>query len=360
MNRAFILIAVLFLVGVFAVLIFVQPFDLGQEPTSYTTSLAVGLSEVNSWNSERVTSPSVLYDQTSRKFKMWYVGNGVFSRSGIGYAESSDGVSWNYDSFPDPVLEPPAVDPNRLNNLTWESGGIRSVSVVKSGSLYHMWYSAEEYSDQAMQQIGYATSKDGLIWAKQAANPVLGVGVAGSWEGHSVGQPFVLREGSEFKMWYTGWRADDNGEPMLPSIGFATSKNGTTWEKQFNRPVVAGSAEGWNEDGVAAPHVISVRAGQLYEMWMHGIDKKGHTTIGRAYSDDGLRWAEDEGSPVVEDDDYEFSEPDVSKADDMYYLLFERKEEGRRNYDNIHFSAWPLTVENNVLQMPGYIPANAL
>jgi hypothetical protein len=71
-------------------------------------------------------------------------------------------------------------------------------------------------------KIGYASSKDGRIWHKDDENnPVLELGLTGSWDSESVGYHNVCfnSDSTGFDMWYTGAEA----AAFVGDIGFATS-----------------------------------------------------------------------------------------------------------------------------------------
>ena len=92
---------------------------------------------------------------------MWYTGQ-ARGKSWIGYATSKDGKSWRSESDK-PVLS--AEQP-------WEKVAVMCPHVIydEKAKLYRMWYSGgEQYEPDA---IGYATSKDGLKWAKHEKNPI--------------------------------------------------------------------------------------------------------------------------------------------------------------------------------------------
>ncbi len=55
-------------------------------------------------------------------------------------------------------------------------------------------------------------------WIKDAANPVLLPGPAGSWDGRYVYGQAVIKDGAGYQMWYTGF-----DESMNSAIGYATS-----------------------------------------------------------------------------------------------------------------------------------------
>jgi hypothetical protein len=81
------------------------------------------------WDSDFVTTPRVLY--IGGIFRMWYVG-GHSGITGIGYANSTDAVTWK--KYPTPVLSPGQAG-------AWDSAQVRLGSVVWNGTRFLMWYS---------------------------------------------------------------------------------------------------------------------------------------------------------------------------------------------------------------------------
>jgi hypothetical protein len=72
-------------------------------------------------------------------------------------------------------------------------------SVIKDGSTYKMWYNGKGIN----WIIGYATSLDGIFWAKQGM--VLDVGAGGAWDDGTVIAPYTIKDGSTYKIWYSGY-----------------------------------------------------------------------------------------------------------------------------------------------------------
>ena len=107
-------------------------------------------------------------------------------------------------------------------------------SVVHVGSQFMMWYAGDSQSDgRGIENIGVAISQDGTTWTKYVYNPVLTVGSSGTWDSDSVNDPWVIWDGTQYQMWYTGWSV--NGQ--LAQIGYATSPDGTHWIKFGGNPV---------------------------------------------------------------------------------------------------------------------------
>lgn len=356
MNRLLTVLVAVVLLGLVAILLIFDVFDVfgGDEfAQPVTQSIPAG---DGGWNSERTTSPTVMWDQDQSVYKMWFVGNGVVEKSGVGMATSSDGIIW--DSPQDAQLEHILANA-AAENLPWDAGGFKSAVVIEDGVNYRLWYSASSFEENGRQQIGYASGNDGMKWTKHSSNPVLMPGAANEWDGHSVGQPVVIRDGGQFKMWYTGWAAAEDGTATSPSIGHATSVDGIHWSKYEGNPVVTGGSE-WSVNGVGSPDIVVVRAGKLYELWVSGLDKDDHATIGRLYSDDGVRWVEDELNPLVRDDGYNFYEPHVLRQNQQYYIWAERVEDSRSGeFNSIWFTAYPIGVGTGDATLPQYVPTTA-
>ncbi len=153
-----------------------------------------------------------------------------------------------------------------------------------------MWYTGYSSTDTVFQ-IGYATSPDGITWTKHSSNPVLNAGASGTWDDDGVGAATVIKDGTNYKMWYEG---SDVGRWLR--IGYATSPDGINWTRDTNNPVMSeGDWESYNEWGVAAPSVV--KDGATYHMLFIGIDGNNLYNIGHAYSPDGSNWTESEDNP---------------------------------------------------------------
>lgn len=149
-------------------------------------------------------------------YKMWYAGVNEAQMGTpeekwmIGYATSPDGINWTkYPSNenPQPVIQP--TEPWELNSVSYPN-------VVYENGTYHMWYAATSLN--LPSQIVYAFSNDGINWNKPAAqNPVL-TKTPGSFDQVYIAAPFVIMEGNQRKMWYSGY------DGSRWHIGYATEK----------------------------------------------------------------------------------------------------------------------------------------
>ncbi|MBN1483537.1 MAG: BMP family ABC transporter substrate-binding protein [Chloroflexia bacterium] len=184
-----------------------------------------------SWDEMEANGPAVLLDGSL--YRMWYHGcNADYSQCSIGYATSTNGLDWNKYAG-NPVLS------GTLG--AWDETAVLWPAVVESGGGYELWY----YSNS---QIGYATSADGVHWAKYP-DPVL----SESWYGAVVRNMSVLRENGDYKMWFRGGHPEDHG------IGYAESVDGITWTRYLSNPVL--------------PHGTPSQSGQSAVTFAEGSDQ---------------------------------------------------------------------------------------
>ena len=136
-----------------------------------------------------------------------------------------------------------------------------------------MWYAGY---DGAHMKIGYATSADGVVWEKYAANPVLELGDSDTWDAEGVSSPTVVYDGRQYRVWYAGY----GGGKMR--IGYAASSDGIVWETYPANPVLELGDDGfWDAMGASSPAVVL--GNDTYRIWYTGYDGD-HMRIGYATS----------------------------------------------------------------------------
>jgi len=171
---------------------------------------------------------------------------------------------------------------------SWDDQFVFAPSVLIDGATYKMWYAGSSATDTT-RKIGYATSPDGITWTRQGSAPVFTASSAGSWD-VKISFPMVIKDGSTYKMWYTGLNASDAGQ-----IGYATSPDGISWTRYATNPVLTFGANGsWDAVYIGSPNEIKV--GSQYHMWYRGGVNGG---IGYATSPDGIVWTKYTGNPVI-------------------------------------------------------------
>jgi hypothetical protein len=188
----------------------------------------------------------------------------------------------------------PVIEPGPPGS--WDEGGRSATSVLFDGSTYHMWFVG--FNDEA-EEIGHATSPDGVEWTMDPANPVLTRGEPGEWDQTLVGSA-VIHDGTQFHMWYTAWDDDDHGR-----AGYATSPDGGVWTKHPGNPVMdVGCPGSW--DGTAVGPGTVIVDGGIYKMWYQGgllTATAYQTSVGFAESTDGISWTR-RPDPILEPSEF--------------------------------------------------------
>jgi predicted GH43/DUF377 family glycosyl hydrolase len=194
-----------------------------------------------------------------------------------GLAVSSDGVTWAKRGK---VLSP---DPQ-----TWEGDYIAANgAVVHFGSGFLHWYQGGR-----LPRIGLASSTDGVSWTKRP-NPVLDVGPRGSWDERGVADPYVIRSGDWFYMYYLG-----QDRARRQRLGVARSRDGMDWEKYRGNPILElGDAGRFDETGLGEPAVWAEQG--WYWMLYTARDRDEYRRLGLARSRDGVNWSRVTEQPVL-------------------------------------------------------------
>jgi predicted GH43/DUF377 family glycosyl hydrolase len=171
--------------------------------------------------------------------------------------------------------------------LGGDLGTCFDISVLKEGDIYRMWFSW-----RPKKSIALVESKDGIRWSKPEI--VLGPNEKTDWE-NDLNRPVVIKNGDRYQMWYTG---QARGKSW---IGFATSKDGKSWERMSAKPVLSAELP-WEKVAVMCPHVIYDDKNKLYRLWYSGGEQHEPNAIGYATSKDGLAWTKHPDNPIFRPD----------------------------------------------------------
>jgi sucrose-6-phosphate hydrolase SacC (GH32 family) len=178
-------------------------------------------------------------------------------------ATSSDGIAWM-----------------KLGRVLSPAGSYIAAngSALVTGDEVLYWY-----------EIGYplrialARSRDGKNWTRQG-DAIVPLGPRGSFDERAVADPYVIRAGGNFYMFYLG-----QDRARRQSLGIARSSDGVTWEKLRTNPILDPGGPGtFDENGLGEPAVWT--SGGQWWMLYTGRDKKEQRRLGLARSADGVHW----------------------------------------------------------------------
>lgn len=171
---------------------------------------------------------------------LYYSGSGGPGR-GIGLATSTDGI--NFTRHPaNPVLG--GGPPGSFDK------GVTDPSILVDNGTFYLYYTAQ--SATMPEQIGLATSKDGVTFTRHPASPVIKAGPE-AWDAAKASDPTVVVHEGRFVCFYS---SEPKGGAEATSM--ATSSDGIVWTKSVLSPVltdghdpsarratVGGGAERW-------------------------------------------------------------------------------------------------------------------
>ncbi len=241
----------------------------GPETWRLETALepVLGRGPAGAWDAVDVLNPAVVHREN--KFYILYSGfDGKTWRTGL--AVSGDGRNWE-KAATNPVLEPDA--------RTWEGDYIAANgTALHDGREFVYWYQGGR-----PPRIGVTRSADARVWRRER-EPVLEPGPPGAWDEAGVADPFVLRCGSIYYMYYLG-----QNRRGLQRLGVARSSDGVHWQKHLANPVLdLGLPGAFDERSLGEPAVF--RTGAELVMIYTGRDNAENRRLGVARSTDGVRW----------------------------------------------------------------------
>jgi predicted GH43/DUF377 family glycosyl hydrolase len=213
------------------------------------------------WDSVDVLNPSVI--RFHDEYRNLYSGFDGKNWS-TGVATSNDGIAWR-----------------KMGRVIAGEGsagqGSNGSALAENGEIWY-WYVAGDPPG-----IALARSKDGVKF-ETTPNLVLPVGPRGSFDERGAADPYVIRRGESFYMFYLG-----QDRARRQTLGIARSRDGVEWEKSRANPVLELGAPGsFDENGLGEPAVWT--SGGFYWMLYTGRDRGEHRRLGLARSADGVHW----------------------------------------------------------------------
>ncbi len=275
----------------------------------YSTGSKIGLAYSDngkSWTevgelptlSTNASHPWIVYDAggfggSGVFYKIWYWDTSKIygPAKSIAYAESTDGVSWTNKQN---VFGGTGVGGD-WNRGSYGPATVLYNSLASNSGTDPLDYSYAMYYDGTSggtEEIGLASSTDGISWTRYGTDPVLPNGDPLDWDStHNYPATVILADG-KYRMWFSGGAGASNR-----GIGYAESDDGISWTKSTNNPIVAlggygafggfGPPGSWNEVRNYTPAVLYDPAQfnghgdpYYYKMWRTGRSAGSNYTVG--------------------------------------------------------------------------------
>lgn len=151
-------------------------------------------------------------------------------------------------------------------DTAWDYGKIDEPMVIFDGTQYRLFYQGSNLGLSTAYSIGLAngsTPTIDTVYTANSVNPVLSP-TPGTFYDYRVFQPYVVKTGGQYYMWFGGNNVGYAGGPN--AIGFATSTDLVNWS-----PAAAPIAGVLDPVVEAAPSVVPV--GGTWHIWyMKGAD----------------------------------------------------------------------------------------
>ena len=227
-----------------------------------------------------------------------------------------------------PVAHNPVLTPGPYGS--WDGWNVATMSVLRVADTLHLYYEAgrtgvEDY------QIGHATSRDGLHWRKDPANPVVPFGGAGAWDHAETWDPFVLYEDGVFKLWYGGTRhAGGDSAARDFQLGYATSTDGTHFEQRRCINALRNRDHGLGQ--IADMHVVHDRERGQYVLFYWGL-RDGVATIRRATAPNETDFDLQAATAIgIDGEEAGYRCPHVMLEDGVWHMHYGYKYQPRAGY----------------------------
>lgn len=144
--------------------------------------------------------------------------------------------------------------------------------VMYHEGIYKMWYGSTiswtSENDEMIHVIKYATSNDALNWKKHGIAIPYEIGVAQAFS-----RPSIIADDEKYHMWFS-YRS---GLGQKYRIGYATSRDGISWENDLKNVGIDVSEDGWDSEMICYPFVFDHKGIRymLYNGNGHGKDGFG-------------------------------------------------------------------------------------
>lgn len=175
-------------------------------------------------------------------YRLWFSSTwfeGPSSLHQLHQTTSVDGIEWS------------APSPPQLKH-------VYAPTILRTADRYEMWYSDVSRDPWTVR---HAVSSDGINW-DVTKNPVLELDQA--WEQGRLFYPTVLRIGDVYLMWYGSYSTH---RPQTTSLGFAVSRDGVTWFRHPDNPVLEPDPDRpWESHYVTSQSVMQLPDGS-FRMW---------------------------------------------------------------------------------------------
>lgn len=180
----------------------------------------------------------------------WSRGTTVTYILSIGLAISNDGGLSFKKAYEGPIVDRTKDEPYMT----------MAPFIMRENDLWHMWYSSgvgfheTEGKYEPQYIIKYASSKDGINWIQPNTTTIKPKSI-----NESNTRPSVIKIGDLYHMWFC-YRGEEDyrGGKNSYRIGYAYSKDLTSWIRNDSKAGIDVSEDGWDSSIITYPYVFKL------------------------------------------------------------------------------------------------------
>jgi len=235
---------------------------------------------------------------------------------------------------------------------TFDESGNFTISAFKENSVFKHYYGGADGTgtcagpNGSRWRIGLATSTDGLNWTRvpgtATGGAILDIGEPGHFDSFLTYRPYVLHDGSVYRMWYNGTTAafncPDGTLAENRRVGYAESTDGVNFTRMNDGPGPDGTVLPLGPPGSIDEQQIGyvwvIKDTNEYKMYYSANDAHLFWRVALAVSTDGRHWTKQPGKlaggaildlgPPGSFDVACAYEPSVVKESDQLYRMWYR------------------------------------
>ena len=226
------------------------------------------------------------------------------ARVGIAYHTSEDGINWTEYSD-DPIFNTQEVPYAGIAILA------HSILIEDDGTwvMYFTLWNGQPGTDDA-GSIGRATaeSPEGP-WTPDDA-PILLPAGGDAWDASQVIAPAVFKTDDGYVMYYSGTGRNARQQIGMATsddgINWTKYDDPDTSDDPYaeSDPIMVSDVE-WEDDSIHQPRVVQLPSGEWLMIYRGNAEANFQMQLGLAFSEDGINWTKFEGNPVFHPTDVE-------------------------------------------------------
>jgi hypothetical protein len=192
--------------------------------------------------------------------------------------------------------------------------------MLSNAIVYSLLLPVWSLAQPSHQAVSDTVPRPAALNAFQDAHEGLAVftGEPGQWDSLIRERGWIMRDGDQWRMWYTGYNPDV--QPLTMKLGMATSSDGIHWQRHPGNPLID---DFWVEDMMVVAH-----DDQLF-MFAEGAGDQAQLLTSR----DGISWSRrgpldvrlQDGRPIPPGP---YGTPTAFHEDGTWYLFYERRDAG--------------------------------